>query len=182
MKQEYNKGISLITLVITIIVMVTLATVTIVLINSNNIIGRSKESIFKYEVALLKEELLVKRISLRDEEDMHGELEEYIDSSLAEKYKNIFSIIEGELELKEEYMIAAEETDEYKYAEWAREIGIVENYSFEEAYGYIEDIQELKILYTGLYKLEAWGASRPEMDLQGHHMVEKVDTPQQQLI
>ena len=55
--QNTNKGITLVALIVTVIVLAILATVSIQAINGEGIIGRAQEVAFKAEMANLQEDL-----------------------------------------------------------------------------------------------------------------------------
>lgn len=60
MNMKIKSGISLIILVITIIIMIIIAAAVILSLTSDNIVGKSREAIFKNDVSALNSELATK--------------------------------------------------------------------------------------------------------------------------
>lgn len=107
-KYKLKKGISLITLMITIIIIIILAGAIILSLSQNNIINLTKEAVFKRDVSGYKEELLLwefKQYSNKpdsfDVKDVNKSGEEAKDEglipSLKPEHENKFEVKEGEL-------------------------------------------------------------------------------------
>ena len=119
-----KKGISLITLVITIIVIVILASTVIFTLNSTNIIENSNEAVFKSDISSYQDELTL-YIASKMMEDSNFKKEELnagtseitnIITSMKDSHKEIFSIKNGDLVI--------DENANKKLKEWANEVGI----------------------------------------------------------
>ena len=119
-----RKGISLIVLVITILVMIILAGVVIVSLSKNNPVNKAKEATFKTDVSTFEGDLsfylansLAENSTLKMEDvDAAGysEIKKVI-NSFAEKYADKFEVVDGEL-----IYIGADDKEEV----WAAEVGL----------------------------------------------------------
>lgn len=124
MKKTNREGISLIVLVITIIVMLILASAVILKLKDSNIPDNAKEVTFKSDVSGLKDELLAYVINAeahgteKDEINYSGEEIKNVITSINEKYIRILEVENGELKYVGE--------NEYE-KKWAEEIGVLTN-------------------------------------------------------
>ena len=136
-KVKLKKGISLIVLVITIIVMIVLAGAVILALSNSGIIEKATSSAFKTDVKTIKEEYEYKMAELKlNDETFDQATLNASDTTLsyntkteeggslysivptAEKYKDEFEIRDGVLRYKGE---------NYKKLNWAEEVGITTN-------------------------------------------------------
>ena len=137
MKVKLKKGISLIVLVITIIVMIVLAGAVILALSNSGIIEKATSSAFKTDVKTIKEEYEYKMAELKlNDETFDQTTLNASDTTLsyntkteeggnlysivptAEKYKDEFEVRDGVLRYKGE---------NYKKLNWAEEVGITTN-------------------------------------------------------
>ncbi|MDD3304476.1 MAG: hypothetical protein PHP54_06150, partial [Clostridia bacterium] len=84
-KENAKRGISLITLVITIIVIIVLAAAVILTLNNNNPVENAKEAIFRNDVASIHEQInlyalneLAKNDGTFDITSMNGKVSDYV--------------------------------------------------------------------------------------------------------
>lgn len=119
-----QRGITLVTLVITIVVMLIIAGASInIAIDSNGIIAKAKEAKFKANMAILKEEIDLKRTKLHTEENYTEEnLIQEIENS--KTLKNFDYKISGNLLIIEEEVISliGEPIEEGVASEWYYQI------------------------------------------------------------
>lgn len=129
MKIINKKGISLIVLVVTMIIILILASAVIVSLTNSNISGNAREIAFKSDISGMKDELFAYVTNLeahgKSKEDISLEKENIKEAipSINEKYMNILKVENGEI------LYSGTDKDEKK---WAKEIGILVSDSFKE--------------------------------------------------
>ena len=128
------------------------------MVGENDLILNTEEAAFKTEISAIEEELEMKKYKKRNSENMTGELIEYVDINLAQKYNEIFYVLKGNLVVREDYQETPEGTREHDYMKWAAEVGVEKNFVFDESYEYYGSAEQITIEKTGKYKLQVWGA------------------------
>ena len=129
MKKE--KGITLVALVITIIVMLILLGVTVTGAINGGLIGTSQEAKYKTEISQIKEALeeeIINRKALKESTDNITIADLEISDKLKEKYQNKLEITNGEI-----YYIPYE-IDKNEQMQWLEDMNIMANTIFFEYY------------------------------------------------
>lgn len=121
MKKTNRVGISLIVLIITIIVMLILASAIILKLRDSNIPNNAKEVTFKSDVSGMKDELFTYITNLeahggaKEDVNCSGDDMKTVITSINEKYINILEIEDGDLKY-----IGTDNNERT----WAKEVGI----------------------------------------------------------